>query len=60
VDEATISEHALLLSRIRSLPPIRQNLVDNVRSQIQAGTYETPAKVAGAASRLSEELDLFG
>ncbi len=59
-DEVDISEQALFLSRIRQAPAIRQALVDRVRSEIQAGTYESEAKVDQAAKRLAEELDLLG
>jgi len=59
-DEVDISEQALFLSRIRQAPAIRQELVDRVRAEIQAGTYESPDKLDQAARRLAEELDLLG
>lgn len=62
VDEVAISEHAMLMSRIRQLPEVRQNLVDRVRAELSDNpdAFITPEKIAVAAHRLGEEIDLFG
>jgi hypothetical protein len=39
------------------LPGIRQDVVDRVRAEIAAGSYETPAKINALAERL---LDVLG
>jgi len=59
-DAVEISERARLLSRLQETPEVRQPLVDRVRAEIEAGTYLTPDKVAGAADNLADEIDLFG
>lgn len=38
-------------------PPIRFDLVNRVRKEIAAGTYDTPAKMAMALDRLRQELN---
>jgi negative regulator of flagellin synthesis FlgM len=38
-------------------PPIRWELVERIRREIAAGTYETPEKLAIALDRLLERLD---
>lgn len=39
--------------------PIRMDLVRQVRAQILAGTYDSPAKMEAAAERLAGTLDLL-
>ena len=55
-DEVSISEQADLLSRINDIPDIRQDRVDQIRTQIANGTYETQEKVDIAVSRLLDEI----
>ena len=38
-------------------PPIRQDLVDRVRKEIAAGTYDTPEKWDAALDRLLERMN---
>lgn len=38
------------------LPEVRAELVDRVRAEIAAGTYETPEKLQRAVERMLEEL----
>ena len=38
------------------LPEIRAELVDRVRAEIAAGTYETPEKLQRAVERMLDEL----
>lgn len=56
VDELDISSEADFVSQARDLPEIRQDRVDQIRAQIQAGTYETSAKLDVALSRLLDEI----
>ena len=57
VDQLDISPEADLVSRARSTPDIRQDLVARIRSEIAAGKYETEEKISGAVDAL---LDEFG
>jgi negative regulator of flagellin synthesis FlgM len=52
------STTARLLSKIAELPEIRQELVDQVRAEIAAGTYETEDKVDAALQSLLSDLDV--
>ncbi|MCC7387740.1 MAG: hypothetical protein IT431_03130 [Phycisphaerales bacterium] len=45
------------MSRLTSDEPVRQDLIDRVRSEIEAGTYETPEKLDGAAEGLLRDLE---
>ncbi len=36
--------------------PVRQDLVDRIRDEIDAGTYETPSKINVAVDRLLSDL----
>lgn len=55
-DQADFSTAATLLSRLNALPDVRQDLVERVREQINAGTYETPEKLDQALTGLAEDL----
>jgi negative regulator of flagellin synthesis FlgM len=55
-DRVELSDHARLLEQIRRLPEIRSDLVDRVRGEIAAGTYETPAKLDVAVERLAQDI----
>jgi negative regulator of flagellin synthesis FlgM len=52
-DRAEFSNAAQLLSKI---PAVRQDLIDRVKSEIDAGTYETDAKLDAAIESLLEDL----
>jgi len=54
-DQVELSDRALLLSRLRELPDVRQDLVDQVRSAIERGEYETPEKLDAAIEKLLTE-----
>lgn len=60
VDRLEISEAAQAASRASESAPqgegIRADLVGRIRSQIAAGTYETPDKLGAAVDRLLNEL----
>ena len=47
-DRVEVSALAQSLSRLNQEPPVRQELIDRVRAQIEAGTYDTPERVDAA------------
>ena len=55
-DELEISDAARLLEKVNDLPDIRQDRVDQIRTQIAAGTYETDEKLQVALGRLLDEI----
>ena len=55
-DRVELSRHALLLDRLRQLPDVRTDLVNDVSAAISDGTYETDEKLGTAVARLHEEL----
>ena len=56
VDQLDISPQADFVAQAHDLPEIRQDRVAAIRAQIEAGTYETPARLDAALSRLLDEL----
>ena len=54
-DSVEFSSAATFLAKLRDLPP-RQGLIDQVRSEIANGTYETEAKLDAAVRSLLEDL----
>lgn len=55
-DEVQISDAARLVDQARDVPEIREDLVQRIRAQIAAGTYETPEKLQVALDRLLDEI----
>lgn len=55
-DKLEVSQLATLLSKMSALPPVRQELIDRVKSEIQAGTYESPEKLDAAIDEMMSEL----
>lgn len=59
-DELELSQEAQrvsdLLARLNDLPEVRQDLIDRVRGEIQAGTYLTDDKLEGAIDNLAADL----
>ncbi len=55
-DHVEVSPMATYLAKLRQLP-IRQDLVDSIRRQIENGTYDTPEKFDAALSELERDLD---
>jgi negative regulator of flagellin synthesis FlgM len=55
-DRVDISAAAEAAIRASDSGDIRQTLVNQIRSQIAAGTYETPAKLDAALERLLDEI----
>jgi negative regulator of flagellin synthesis FlgM len=55
-DVVEISNVARLTLKVNELPEIRADLVERVKAEIAAGTYETPERIDIAVNRLMEEL----
>ncbi|MBN2291207.1 MAG: flagellar biosynthesis anti-sigma factor FlgM [Pirellulales bacterium] len=59
-DELQISsaaqEAAGMVEKVNQIPDIRQDRVDAIRAQIEAGTYETDEKIQTAVERLLDEI----
>ena len=45
-----------LLDKVQQMPDVRQDLCEEVKRQIEQGTYETPERLEKAVNRLLEEL----
>ena len=57
IDEVELSELGKLLSGMAEAPGIRLGRIARVRTAINAGTYETSAKIAVVVDRLVENLE---
>ncbi len=55
-DRIDLSEHARHLERLRNLPDVRAQKVENIRQSIERGTYDTPERMQAALRRLLDEL----
>ncbi len=55
-DSVEVSPMASWLSKLSEMPEIRQDLVDRVKAEIAAGTYETDAKLDAALENLMNDL----
>ena len=55
-DELQLSEAGQLVDKVRDLPEIRQERVDQIRAAIASGTYETDEKLGVAVGRLLDEI----
>lgn len=59
-DQVELSDRALLLSRLRELPEMRQGLINQVRSAIERGDYDTPEKLDAAIEKMmADQRDEF-
>jgi anti-sigma28 factor (negative regulator of flagellin synthesis) len=56
IDQLSISREAQLLMQVQGAPEIRSERVAEIRSQIEAGRYETGDKLNTAVDRLLDEL----
>lgn len=56
IDQVDISAEADLVSQVHDLPDIRADRVADIRAEIEAGTYETDAKLDIAVGRLLDEI----
>jgi hypothetical protein len=55
-DQVELSNTAQLLSKLRGLPEVRQDLIDRVRASIADNTYETEDKTDAAIESLLEDI----
>ncbi|MCA9152128.1 MAG: flagellar biosynthesis anti-sigma factor FlgM [Planctomycetales bacterium] len=55
-DQIDISPEAEFVSQVNDLPEIRADRVAEIRAQIEAGIYETDAKLDLAVGRLLDEI----
>lgn len=55
-DRVEISELAQWKAKLAKLPSIREDLVGEVKAEIEAGRYETEEKVRGAVEKLYADL----
>jgi negative regulator of flagellin synthesis FlgM len=55
-DSFTISAAAEAAIQASEAGGVRQDLVNRIRSEIAAGTYETPGKIDAALDRLLDEI----
>ncbi len=58
-DRADISPMAHLLSKLRAMPEVRQELIDEVRAKIEQGGYDTPEKLDQAMNEMISESEQF-
>lgn len=56
-DRVELSELAYYMAKLAEMPEVRSDLVSQVRSQIEAGTYLTDEKIDGAIDALAEEMN---
>jgi len=52
-----VSTLARSLSRLNQDEPVRQDLIDRVRAEIEAGRYDTPDKVDAAVENILRGFD---
>lgn len=52
-DNETLTEW---IRRAKQLPPVRRELVERIKAEIAAGTYETPERLEAAIERLLEDI----
>jgi len=55
-DELDISDAGRLIDRVRELPEVRQDRINQIRAQIAKGTYETDEKLEIALERFLDEI----
>ncbi len=54
-DQLDISSEADMVSRVKDLPDMRMDRVNDIRAQIESGVYETQEKLNVAVGRLFDE-----
>ncbi|HDY64605.1 MAG TPA: flagellar biosynthesis anti-sigma factor FlgM [Phycisphaerae bacterium] len=54
-DTVEISEAGKLAAKIHDIPLVRMDIVERVKAQIAAGTYETPKRIETTVDRLVED-----
>lgn len=55
-DRVEVSALAQHLARLNQDPPVRQDLIDRVRAEIEAGLYDTPERLEGALDNIVRDL----
>jgi negative regulator of flagellin synthesis FlgM len=55
-DTVEISSEARIRAKLAEVPDVRSELVDRVKAEIQAGTYDTTDKLNQAIDRMLEEI----
>jgi flagellar biosynthesis anti-sigma factor FlgM len=55
-DSVELSSNAQLLARMAQMPEVRIDLVNQIKSQIASGEYESAERIAGAIENLAEDL----
>jgi len=55
-DELDLSDAAEMVQRAKEAPDVRQDRINAIRAEIEAGTYETEEKLEIALSRLLDEI----
>lgn len=55
-DQVELSDLARLKSKLREMPPIREDLVQRVQQQIADGTYSTDERIDAAIKNLLQDL----
>ena len=56
-DAVEFSSRARMLSKMTDLPEVRQQLIDRVKAEIEAGEYETPQRIDQAVNNLVDDLE---
>lgn len=56
-DRVELSEQARWLDRLQELPPVRREIVERVKQEIEAGRYPSEQQLATAIDRLMDDLD---
>lgn len=57
-DRVELSEQSRLLSKLKQLPDVREDLVDSVKSQIASGKYDTDERFDTAVNALIDDLSI--
>ena len=55
-DTVEVSQHARWMQQLATLPPGRMDVINRVRSQIDAATYETDHKLDVAIEHLARDI----
>ena len=56
-DQVEVSNLARSMSRLNQEPPVRQDLIDRVRGEIEAGHYETPERLDAALDKMIDSIN---
>ncbi|MEM6333446.1 MAG: flagellar biosynthesis anti-sigma factor FlgM [Planctomycetota bacterium] len=57
-DQAQVSDQARFLAKLAELPPVREDVVGRVKTELQNGAYETPERLDAAVDALFGSGDL--